>query len=232
MLRTNTGSVKKRIQNYGTTVINVGPGERIASVALGFIVLSRAIRKVSLFKAAVGGYLIYRGASGHCPIYDKVQRSKYTSRSEAVNIQTTFIVNRPKEEVYESWRNLNNLPKFMKHLKSVREINDQRSHWELNVPGNVTSIKWDAEIVKETHGELLAWKSLPGATVENAGKVTFKDALGGRGTELSVMITYKPPAGYVGSTLAWLLHPIFKRTIEKDILGFKQFIEIGEIILN
>lgn len=232
MSANNTGSVRNRIQNYGTTIINVSSGERFASVALGFLFLSRGIKKASLFRVAIGGYLIYRGASGHCPVYSKLQRNKYTSKAESVNIQTTFIVNKPKDEVYRFWRNLENLPRFMKHLKNVTELDENRSHWQVNIPGNVASIGWDAEIVKEEAGELIAWRSLPGATIENAGKVSFRDALGHGGTELTVTITYRPPAGYVGSTLAWLLHPLFKKTIEKDILGFKQYIEIGEIVLN
>ncbi len=228
----NTGSIQKRIQNYGTTVINVGNRERIASVTLGFYLLTRGIKKVSLFKTALGGYLIYRGASGHCSIYSQIQRTNYSSTAESVNIQTTFIVNKPKDEVYDFWRNLENLPRFMKHLKSVKEIDDKRSHWEVNIPGNITSLEWDAEIVKEEDDALISWKSLPGATIDNAGKVSFRDALGHGGTELTVVITYKPPAGYVGSALAWLFQPLFKKTIEKDILSFKQYIETGDIVMN
>ena len=113
-----------------------------------------------------------------------------------------------------------------------QELDDKRSHWEVNVPGNVTAIEWDAEIVKEEEDTLIAWKSLPGATIDNAGKVTFRDALGHAGTELTVVITYKPPAGYVGSALGWLFQPLFTKTIEKDILGFKQYIETGDIVIN
>ena len=232
MQANNKALVKEGIHNYGITVVNVSNNERLASVAFGLLLLSRGIKKFSFFKAALGGYLVYRGASGHCFIYNQLQRAKYTSNTESENIQTTFIVNKPKDEVYKFWRNLENLPRFMKHIKSVSEVDDKKSRWELNVPGNLTSVGWDAEIVKEEEGELIAWKSLPGATIDNAGKVTFKDALGHSGTELTVVITYKPPAGNVGSALAWLLQPLFKSKIEKDILGFKQYIEIGEIVLN
>lgn len=228
----NTGSIKKSIHNYGTTVINVEDKERIASVALGFYLLTRGIKKFSIVKAALGGYLIYRGASGHCLVYSQIQRSKYTTTPESINIQTTFIVNKPKDEVYDFWRNLENLPRFMKHLKSVKEIDDKKSHWEVNIPGNITSVEWDAEIVKEEEDALISWKSLPGATIDNAGKVSFRDALGHGGTELNVVITYKPPAGYVGSALAWLFQPLFKKTIETDILSFKQYIETGDIVMS
>ena len=229
MQSNNNGAVGKRIRNYGTTVVNVSNRERIASVALGLFFISRGIKKVSLFRTVVGGYLLYRGASGHCLVYSQLQRKEYTSKAESVNIKTTLIVNKPKDEVYKFWRSLDNLPLFMKHLKSVIKIDDKRSRWEVNVPGNVTSVNWEAEIVKDEEGQLISWNSLPGATIENAGKVEFKDALGHQGTELRVVITYKPPAGKIGGGLAWLLHPLFKKMIEKDVSNFKQYIETGKL---
>jgi uncharacterized membrane protein len=227
MLSNNSGATRKKLQNYRNTVINVSTRERIVSVIAGTIFFGRGLKKKSLLRTLIGGYLLYRGGSGYCPVYDQVQRSKYTSKPESVNIKTTFIVNRPKQEVYDFWRKLENLPLFMTHLKSVREIDDKRSHWEANVPGNVTTVSWDAEIVKEENGSLLGWRSLPGATVENAGKVDFRDALGHGGTELNVVITYRPPAGKVGSSIAWLLNPVFRKMIETDIKNFKQYIETG-----
>ena len=222
-----SGAIEKKITNYGTTVVNVGSGERIISAVVGTIFLGRGLKKKSLLRTIIGGFLLYRGASGHCPAYSQIQRSKYTSKAESVNIKTSFIVNKPKQEVYEFWRKLENLPLFMTHLKSVRDIDGKRSHWEANVPGNLTTISWDAEIVKEEDGTLLSWKSLPGATIENAGKVNFRDALGHGGTELNVVITYRPPAGKLGSGIAWLLNPVFRKMIETDITNFKQYMETG-----
>lgn len=229
MLSHNSGSTGKKIQNYGTTIVNVSSKERFISVILGTIFIGRGLKKKSLLRTVIGGYLMYRGTSGHCAVYSQVQRSKYTSKAESVNIKTSFIVNKPKQEVYDFWRKLENLPLFMTHLKSVRDIDGQRSHWEVKVPGNLTTVSWDAEIVKEEDGSLLAWKSLPGATIDNAGKVYFRDALGHGGTELNVVITYKPPAGKVGESIAWLLNPVFRKMIETDISNFKQYIETGSL---
>lgn len=220
-------SLTKRIRNFSTQTVNVDNNERLLSVTLGAFFLTRGLKKVSILSTLLGGYLIYRGVSGHCPMYSQLQRNKYTDKPESVNIQTTLIVNKPKQEVYDFWRKLENLPLFMKHLKSVKEVDEKRSHWEANVPGNLTTISWDAEIVKEEEGKLISWKSLPGATVENAGKVDFQDSLGDQGTELRVVITYRPPAGKVGTGIAWLLNPVFRKMIENDIVNFKQYIETG-----
>ena len=229
MQSTSTGVIDKGIQNYGTSTINVSDKERGISIALGAYFLSRGIKKISIIKTLLGGYLLYRGASGHCPAYSALQRSKYTNKAEAVNIKTTLIVNKPRQEVYDFWRKLENLPLFMTHLASVTQYSDTQSHWEAKVPGNLTTLKWDAAIVKEVDGSFIGWTSLPGSSVDNSGKVDFKDALGNMGTELSVVISYRPPAGKLGSGIASMLNPVFRRMIETDISNFKQYIETGRI---
>ena len=114
----------------------------------------------------------------------------------------------------------------MNHLINVSEINGTRSHWEARIPENSPmTISWDAEIVKDEPGALLSWRSLEGSTIENAGKIEFRDALGRQGTEIRVMISYRPPAGNIGGGVAKLLNPLFRKLIKKDVLNFKQYIE-------
>ncbi|MEO6916967.1 MAG: SRPBCC family protein [Chitinophagaceae bacterium] len=225
----NSTATGPLIRNYGTTTINVSRKERLISVAVGSFLLTRGLRKFQLLKAAFGGLLLYRGFSGHCPAYSQIQRAGYTDKPESVNIRMQLIVNKPKAEVYAFWRKLENLPLFMKHLRSVTELDMTHSAWELQVPGNVTSISWQAQIVKEEEGSLLAWRSLPGATIENAGKVDFRDALGHQGTELNVVITYHPPAGKIGEGIATFLNPVFTKMIKQDISNFKDYIEGGSL---
>ncbi|HEX2605879.1 MAG TPA: SRPBCC family protein [Flavisolibacter sp.] len=215
----------------GSGVINVGQGERIASAALGAWMLSSGLNTLtkhpinSLLKMALGGALLYRGASGHCPVYSKLGKTKGVSHTNSVNIRTSLIVNKPKDEVYAFWRKLENLPLFMKHLASVTEIDSKHSHWEAVVPGNMGRIKWNAEIVKEEPGYLIGWQSIPNSMVNNAGKVTFHDALNGQGTELEVVISYHPPAGDLGAGLAKTLNPVFEKIIRQDVMNFKEYIE-------
>ncbi|MFC5066351.1 SRPBCC family protein, partial [Actinomycetospora atypica] len=103
-------------------------------------------------------------------------------------------VNRPRPEVYRHWRDLERLPDFMAHLRSVRATDAGRSHWEASGPGGST-VGWDAEIVEDHESEVLSWRSIEGADVDNSGSVHFRDAAGGRGTEVVVDLRYRPPAG-------------------------------------
>ena len=215
----------------GSGVVNVSQGERIASAAIGAFLLSSGLNNLfkspigGLVKTALGGYLIYRGASGHCALYAGMGKTKGVTHTPNVNIRTGLIVNKPKDEVYAFWRKLENLPLFMKHLAQVTEIDSKHSHWEATIPGNIGKIKWNAEIVKEEPGYLIGWQSIPNSMINNAGKVTFHDALGGQGTELEVVISYHPPAGELGASLAKALTPVFEKMIRQDVMNFKDYIE-------
>ena len=218
--------------NEGTSgVINVGNNERIFSAAAGAFLLSSGLGSLfsnpinGLVKTALGGMLLYRGASGHCPVYASMGKTKGVSHTQAINIRTSLVVNKPKDEVYAFWRKLENLPLFMKHIASVTEIDAKHSHWEASIPGNIGKVKWNAEIVKEEPGHLIGWQSIPNSMINNAGKVTFNDALNGQGTELEVVISYHPPAGELGSGVAKLLNPVFEKIVRQDVMNFKEYIE-------
>ncbi len=209
---------------------NVSDFERGLSIGVGALLIYSAInnfRKTpvrAILRAAIGSGIVIRGVSGLCPVYSALNIDG--RKQESVNIRTTFTVNKPRNEVYSAWRNLGTLPRFMRHLKNVSEVNGTRSHWEAKIPeGSPVSLSWDAEIVKDEPGTLLSWRSLPDSSIENAGKVEFRDALGHQGTELRVMISYRPPAGNIGAGVAKLLNPLFKKVVRDDILNFKQYIE-------
>jgi uncharacterized membrane protein len=215
----------------GNGILNVGQSERLWSVGLGAFLLSSGLNNLTkhpmkgLVRTFLGGYLLYRGAAGHCAVYGSMGKTKGVRQAPSINIRTGLIVNKPKDEVYAFWRKLENLPLFMKHLAAVTEIDSKHSHWEATIPGNIGKIKWNAEIVKEEPGYLIGWQSIPNSMINNAGKVTFNDAMGGEGTELEVVITYHPPAGEIGASLAKTLNPVFEKIIRQDIMNFKEYIE-------
>src|SRR5829696_2485270 len=215
----------------GTGTVNVGQTERMVSVGLGAFLLSSGLNNLTrhpirgLVRTIIGGALLYRGVSGNCPMYASLGKTKGVSHTQAINIRTGLIVNKPKDEVYAFWRKLENLPLFMKHLATVTEIDSKHSHWEADIPGGIGRIKWNAEIVKEEEGYMIGWQSIPNSTINNAGKVTFNDAAGGQGTELEVVISYHPPAGELGSGLAKALNPVFEKLIRQDVMNFKEYIE-------
>lgn len=215
--------------NGGPGWVNVGGLERMASAASGALLAAYGTRRGSgwgLTLAAAGGVLILRGLSGYCPINDAIGRNSAQGVSAGLDIRTSLTVNRPRIEVYQYWRRLENLPRFMKHVSEVREITATRSRWVVAIPKTERRIEWDAVLEADEEGRRLAWRSVHESAVENAGEVRLEDAPGGRGTEMHVHITYRPHAGTAASRL---LNPVFEQMVKEDVRRFKHVFEAGEV---
>lgn len=147
----------------------------------------------------------------------------------AVHTRTVTTVNRPVDEVYDFWANLENLPRFMSHLRAVERHGGNRSHWVATGPGRST-IEWDAELVEQVPHQRLVWRSLPGADVDNHGSVQFAPAPGDRGTEVTVDLHHVVPGGRLGRAVARLFGEHPEQQASDDLRRFKQVMEAGEVV--
>jgi len=187
---------------------NVGNPERWLSVIAGSALAAYGLTRRSMIGAAsaiAGGVLVWRGATGHCMLYEALglstaedaQRDHVSVRyGQGFRVEKSVTVNATPAQLYAFWRNLENLPRFMSHLQSVTMIDATRSHWCTKGPASIDA-KWDAEIINEVPNELIGWRSVDGSRVNNAGSVHFTPAPGG--TEVKVILRYDPPAGVVGA---------------------------------
>ncbi|MEZ0229291.1 MAG: hypothetical protein ACAI25_11750 [Planctomycetota bacterium] len=116
-----------------------------------------------------------------------IRHTKKTQR-----VVRTLAVNKTPDECYAFWRNLERVARG---------------------PGKVP-IEWDAEIVRDEPGSLIAWRSLAGSTVETRGVVEFKTPPSGRGTIVHVALF-----SMTGPELQ----------LKEDLRRFKQVIETGEV---
>lgn len=153
------------------------------------------------------------------------------AESGIIRTKRSITVGRPPSEVYAFWRDFENLPRFMRHLESVTVLGDGRSHWVAKAPAG-QSVEWDAEVTEDRTDERISWRSLPGASVYNAGTVTFMPAPGDRGTEVRVELEYDPPFGKLGSKVAMLFREEPGQQVHDDLRHFKQVMELGEIVLS
>jgi uncharacterized membrane protein len=147
---------------------------------------------------------------------------------QGIKVERAVTINKSPAELYRFWRNFENLPRFMEHLKSVTIIDNTHSHWVVNAPGG-TSVEWDAVIINERENELIAWRSVESADIDNAGSVHFTPAPGGRGTQVRVVLEYDPPAGRAGATIARLFGEEPDQQVREDLRHFKEIMEAGEI---
>lgn len=207
-----SGPKRSRLRTVDSWASLIGGG------VLTGVGLQRAISRKSplgIAMAAGGGALLCNGL-----------RSR--TRSNGVHIQTAFTINRPPGELYREWRQLENLPRFMKYLDSVRQLDNRRSEWTARGPLGRT-LTWVAEIIDEQEGRYLVWRSLPGSPVETSGSVEFREAPGERGTELIVAMHYSAIGKHIGETLADLLGAVPERLLREQVRGFKQLMEAGEV---
>ena len=147
----------------------------------------------------------------------------------AIRLKRSIVINRSAEEVYNFWRNLENLPRFMYHLESVQQIEDGVWHWVTKGPGGMR-VEWDAQITADRPNELLAWRSLEGSNVYNAGQVRFETRPAGRGTIVRVEMEYIPPAGVAGAAFAMLFNAAPEQQIYDELKRLKQVMETGEVL--
>ncbi|WP_018478564.1 SRPBCC family protein [Pontibacter roseus] len=215
----------------GSSHINVSVPERTLSAVGGAALALVGLRQsggAGLAMALAGGALLFRGISGFCFLNKAIGRDTGDGKDIALDIIQTITVERPRTEVYQFWRMLENLPRFMEHLESVRQDGPQRSHWKAKIPGGIGTVSWDADIISERENELIVWKSLPNSDIDNAGEVRFADSPDGHGTIVQAVISYSPPAGSVGGLAAKMLNPMLKSMVEKDLRYFKRFMETGQ----
>ncbi len=218
---------------------NLNETERVASLIGGgtLVAWGLARRKWDgLAMAGIGGVLLYRGFTGHCDVYQALGISTAGRRGRNVSVphrhgirvDKSITINKPADEVYRFWRNLENLPKFMKNLESVREIDNKHSVWVAKGPAGST-MEWKAEIINEKENELIGWRSLAGSEIANAGSVQFKSPPDGRGTVVKIELQYEPPGGVIGSTLVKLIGQHPEQQIDEDLRRMKQLLETGEV---
>jgi len=220
--------------------INVGRSERQISALAGVALALLGLRQRSvtgMLAACVGAGLVYRGATGHCPMYEALdidtsdqalpaRPDDYFERG--IHVEETMSISKSPDELYAFWRNFTNLPRIMRNLKSVTNLDENRSHWIASGPMGY-SVEWDAEIINDEPNKTIAWRSLANAEVDNAGSVRFVPTPGDGGTEVRVVIDYIPPAGRFGATLAKLFRADPETEIREDLRRFKQVMETGEV---
>ncbi len=145
----------------------------------------------------------------------------------AVDYRKTITVKAPIDEVFDFWSRVENFPRIMSHIREVRDIGRNRTRWTAVGPAGVP-VSWNAVVTARIPGEVLAWRSEPGSTIENAGIVRFEPADGGaEATRIDIRLSYNPPAGAVGDIVASLLGVDPKSAMDEDLVRFKSLMEEG-----
>lgn len=145
----------------------------------------------------------------------------------AVDVHKTININAPVEQVFDFWTKFENFPRFMSHLKEVRNMGENRSRWTAAGPGGV-NLQWNAVITQLEPNRLIAWKSDPPTSgLQNAGIVHFRPNRSG-GTQIDITMSYNPPGGAFGHSIAAFLGMDPRTAMHEDLVRFKSLIEEGK----
>lgn len=162
---------------------------------------------------------------------DVITAKQLSTGNQGIHASGSCIVNKSPEEVYGFWREFQNLPRFMRHLQSVSDLGDGRSHWVAKGPAGM-NVEWDATLIADVPGEVITWRSVENADVDNAGAVRFERAPGNRGTIVKVNLQYNPIGGVLGAAVAKLFGEEPSQQLDDDLRRFKQVMEVGEVVVS
>ena len=230
----------KRVPHQTQPRKNVGDTERVLSAVGGGVLAAAGLRRRGLgglALAAIGAALVHRGATGRCMVYERLGISTAggvddvtgaaatVNARRAVKVERSVAVAVPRLEAYEFWRNFENHPRFMSHVRAVTPGVDGRTRYEATVAGQ--SVVWISEIVRELPGELISWKTVDGSDIAHAGSVNFRDTVDGLGTMVTLAMDYEPIGGRAGRMVSTLFGVAPEQMVRDDLDSLKRLLEGG-----
>ena len=180
--------------------------------------------------AAYIGYNVAKSAAqnpvAHRPADDAPARTRRDQPAKG----RTITINRPRAELFAFWADFSNISKFMQSVSNVA-IEGDVARWDIKGPlGQTVTLR---TIMTERQDDtVLAWASTDASDIKASGRVTFRDAPAGRGTELEAELSYAPPMGEIGRWIGKLFQtdPIMQG--RRELRRFKMLMETGEIATN
>lgn len=200
---------------------NLGTPARVGLASGGAVLTYFGVRRIKENGwplAAIGGALSLFALIGKNPLYLFNKKDK-----RRLQVKASTFINKNKEEVYEFWRHLENLPSFMDHIKEIHQVSDSRSHWVANLQH--INLEWDAEITEDVPGSVIAWRSMPDSEVQTQGRVEFRSR--NKGTDLTVNLQYADETGQIAKEFASLYKPVFKNEVKAELKRCKIKLETG-----
>jgi uncharacterized membrane protein len=202
--------------------VNWSPATRLLSALTGGSLLAYGLRRRDWTGAALGMIGVGLFARGATNIEMKRLIGVGGGR-RAVDFQKTINIQAPVNVVYDFWTKLENFPRFMSRVRWVVDKGNGVSHWVMAGPVGV-EVEWSAVITEQIPNRVLAWKSLPGTAIDNAGLIRFDPNPDG-GTRVNIRLSYNPPLGAIGHAAAALFGADPDRVMDEDLMRMKNLIE-------
>ena len=157
--------------------------------------------------------------------------AKKAVQEDETLVGRTVTIGRPRQEIYDAWRNFTRFSAFMENVERVEDLGGNRSQWTIKGPAG-KDVELVTSIVEDEPGQRIAWESEEGSDIDTAGVVELTDAPGDRGTYVRLLMSYDPPGGAIGRGIAKLLQREPSLQARRDLRRFKQLMETGEVTTN
>ena len=220
------GGVHRSGNKFELLQKNWSPSARLLAAAggvAGMLYCARRRDVVSLSVGTVGFGLLMRAATNL-----EVKRLVGAGAGRnTVEFEHTIQIAAPIEKVFAFWRDYSNFPRFMTHIREIRDTGEGKSHWVIEGPAGVP-IEWDAVITKFVPDNILAWKTVGESSIDHAGVVKFVKTSDNT-TTVHVDFYYNPPAGFAGHSIASLLGFDPKKKISEDLARMKAHLEASSV---
>lgn len=219
--------------------LNIGSTERRIYVLGGAVLSGFALLKESDLRlpALLGGaVLLFKGLTGHSPLYTLLGRNTAISTNPNVvavpheqgfHITRSVTINRPASELYAFWRDPLNLPNVIDYIESVQVTAPDRAHWTVKLPGGLKT-SFEVEVYTDQPNEVISWRSVPDSSIKTAGSIRFRSAGADRGTSVTLTMEFVPPGGPLGQAALKLFGDAPAQYIAQYLREFKQMMETGE----
>jgi len=210
---------------------NVGQVERVISSLLGGALLMSALRQPSAASAARalgGGALLHRGVTGRCYVYRALGRNTAESAQRRTEVQRSITIGRSADELYRAWRDPEHISAIMGQFARVEGAGEGRFRWSVFLPGK-RELTWTTRSTEAAPGERISWRTEPDAPFVHEGSVRFRKAPGGKGTEVTLRMSFGPLPGALQALTSKFLRKIPQALEDSILRRCKNLCEAGEI---
>jgi uncharacterized membrane protein len=109
-------------------------------------------------------------------------------RKRRLAVRSSVEIGRPIADVFEFFKNFENLPLVIRSVSAVYDSQDGRSHWVVRSRSGI-AMEWDAVVTKWVPRSVIAFASVPGGPVEVSITLRFVP-LGSSLTRLDADVKY------------------------------------------
>ena len=149
----------------------------------------------------------------------------YAPGRRGLDARKTIVIHAPVERVFNLLSDAENFPHFTSTVKSVQCLGENRVQKMVTIPGG-REVVLEERITRREPNEFFAWESDEQSAIQYEGTARFS-ALDDNATRIDVWMTYNPPGGVLGHSVAHLMGFDPKSQMNDVLMRAKSYLETG-----